>query len=230
MREGAAEGRPDGSHGVDADGGAAEDTAAGRPSANPTHRRERGWGCWAAPCLGTGSPGHREEAEDEGVLRVPGAEEENILCKERGGAGARGAGGGSRPGGWGRQPLTQLVKVRLGALRPRDGAHQAGLEERAPAVDEAALPSDVVLPGNESCTQPSPANTPPRLSPQRDTRAPRSDSPSLAPRPAVGYRGWEGVWGAAEWGRGLGAFSLPCSKAQAEVGTRLLLTKPARGG
>lgn len=46
--------------------------------------------------------------------------------------------------------LTELVEVGLGALGPRDGAHQAGLEERAPAVDEAALPSNVILLGTNS--------------------------------------------------------------------------------
>lgn len=44
-----------------------------------------------------------------------------------------------------REALTQLVKVCLRALGPGDGAQQAGLEERAPAVDEATLPSNVVL-------------------------------------------------------------------------------------
>lgn len=46
--------------------------------------------------------------------------------------------------------LTELVEVGLGALGPRDGAHQAGLEECAPAVDEAALPSNVILLGTNS--------------------------------------------------------------------------------
>lgn len=71
--------------------------------------------------------------------------------------------------------LTELVEVGLGALGPRDGAHQAGLQECAPAVDEAALPSDVVLPGTRSRAQPSlphhnallgpHSGTPPALSP-----------------------------------------------------------------
>lgn len=129
-------------------------------------------------------------------------------------------GGGSRPGGWGRLPLTQLVKVRLGALRPRDGAHQAGLEERAPAVDEAALPSDVVLPGNESCTQPSPAKTPPGLSPQRDTRAPRSDSPSLAPRPAVGCPGVGRCLGSHRVGQGTWGFLTAMQQSTGRGGNR----------
>lgn len=41
------------------------------------------------PC----SPGHREEPKDKGVLGVPGAQEEYILCKERGGGEAQDADG-----------------------------------------------------------------------------------------------------------------------------------------
>lgn len=66
--------------------------------------------------------------------------------------------------------LTQLVEVGLGALRPRDGAHQAGLQERAPAVDEAALPSNIVLPGTKSQDQSSLSESPPLLCPPRSHR------------------------------------------------------------
>lgn len=41
--------------------------------------------------------------------------------------------------------LTQLVKVRLGAVLLQDGAHQPGLQEGGPLVDQAALSPDVVL-------------------------------------------------------------------------------------
>lgn len=102
-------------------------------------------------------------------------QEENILCKERDGGEAPQSwstspeDAGGHPGGVleGAAPvelhcsrlqglaLTQLVEVCLSALRPGDGAHQAGLQERAPAVDEAALPSNIVLPGTKSQDQSS---------------------------------------------------------------------------
>jgi len=164
-------------------------------------------GVRTAPCRAQPDPrvpGDGEEAKDEGVLGVPGAQEENILCKERGGdevpwrwstgpedAGRRPRRHAHRPGvSWQERPwwssvapgcragcaLTELVEVGLGALGPGDGAHQAGLEERAPAVDEAALPSDVVLPGTKSRAQPSLSEPPPPpcapQSPQGNTRSP----------------------------------------------------------
>lgn len=230
MREGAAEGRPDGSHGVDADGGAAEDTAAGRPSANPTHRRERGWGCWAAPRLGTGSPGHREEAEDEGVLRVPGAEEENILCKERGGAGARGAGGvPSRAAGAGchSPSWSKCVWVPCG---PGMEHTRRALRNVLQRLMRLRFPPTSFCRATRAAPSPAPPTHPHGCPRSGTPETPAVTAPALLLAPLWGARGWEGVWGAAEWGRGLGVFSLPCSKAQAEVGTRLLLTKPARGG
>lgn len=66
--------------------------------------------------------------------------------------------------------LTQLVEVCLSALRPGDGAHQAGLQERAPAVDEAALPSNIVLPGTKSQDQSSLSQSPPLLCPPHSHR------------------------------------------------------------
>lgn len=60
--------------------------------------------------------------------------------------------------GW---ALTQLVEVGLSALGPRDGAHQAGFQECAPAVDEAAFPSNIVLPGTKSQDQSNLSESPP---------------------------------------------------------------------
>lgn len=150
------------------------------------------------------SPGDCEEAENERVLGVPGAQEENILCKERGGCeapwswstGPRDARGHpwlAIPVAKGKEQLcwssispscgvgcalTKLVKVGFGALGPRDGAHQAGLEERAPAVDEAALPSNVVLPGTKSQAQHSLSEPP---TPPCTPRSPQWDTPSPEP-------------------------------------------------
>lgn len=96
--------------------------------------------------------------------------------------------------GWREQPwwsciqgraLTQLVEVGLSALGPGGGTHQAGLQERAPAVDEAALPSNIVLPGTKSQDQSSLSESPPLLCPPHShTGTP----PALSFLPVVGVQ------------------------------------------
>ena len=112
VREGAAEGCSDCSHGVDADGGAAEHSAAGRLSVY----QGEGWGrLMDAPCAGVGSPGCREEAEDEGVLGVSYVEEENVLCGEGERSGWVLGAGQQQPQVRGTHPTGQSVSACPGA-------------------------------------------------------------------------------------------------------------------
>lgn len=49
-----------------------------------------------------------------------------------------------------REVLTQLVEVRVEAVRSWDRTHQPGLLEGAPLVDQTPLASDVILESGET--------------------------------------------------------------------------------